>query len=210
MKRSASGFTLVEVLVASTVLSLVLMLTVSAMRMIGSSSSKVVAVVDRNDEMRTVSLFLHDVLRRAEGSGAGGVPVYGGLWSQVSAQQSSYFKGGADYVAWLASSAVIPGSNGQQYLRLSRDKGELVLQSKAYQGNEEEPDWGTVNDTKALMKGVSEFEVSYRWSPEEPWGVQDNDQPRLPAAVKIQIRSEEKYWPDIVVKFDNYSAAPGP
>lgn len=208
MKRSSSGFTLIEVLVATTVLSLVLMLTVSAMRMIGSSSSKVIAVVDRNDEMRTVSLFLHDVLRRAgtsggaQGGGAGG----GGTWAAAYSQhaESAYFSADETSVAWLSSSAVVPGSTGQQYLRLSREKDQLVLQSKAYEENEELPNWNIVDDSESLMEGVSDLLVSYRWSPADPWGVQKRDDASLPAAVKIRIQAQNKYWPDIVVKFDNY------
>lgn len=212
MTRPSSGFTLVEVLVATTVLSLVLMLTVSAMRMIGASSSSVLAVVDGNDEMRSVSLFLHDLLRRAatigdsQAAGSGG-----GTWASAYSKhaESAYFLADKSSVAWLSAGAVVPGQRGRQYLRLSRDNDQLVLQSKAYEVNDESPDWNFVDSTETLVSGVTRFSVSYRWAVNDPWGVEENDDGRLPAAIKLRVQVADKYWPDMVVTFDNYSSPAG-
>lgn len=210
MRRPEAGFTLIEVLVASTVLSLVLMLTVSAMRMIGSSSARVVDVVASNDEMRTVSLFLHDLVRgaatysAAQGGGGGG--TWGAVYSQFS--QSGYFEGDSRSVAWLSALPVVPGQAGKQYLRVTQDKDRLILQSVAYEEGVDTPDWSRAGDAETLLEEVSEFRVSYRWVPEDPWGVEESEDERLPAAVKLRLRVRDKYWPDLVIALDNYSAPP--
>ena len=59
------GFTLVEVMVALSILSLLLLATISALRTFGNTQVSVEKLTNRVDEVRTVSGFLRDTLQSA-------------------------------------------------------------------------------------------------------------------------------------------------
>jgi general secretion pathway protein J len=208
MKRAEAGFTLIEVLVATTVLSLVLMLTVSAMRMIGQSSARVAEAVDRNDEMRAVSLFIRNTIRQATtGSGTSDGQSGGGTWASVYSSESepAYFRGDDGAIAWLSPVSVFPGQVGRQYLQLKREDNTLILRASQYEDGAEPPDWESLGGGELVAGDVSEFRVSYRWAPGMEWSDEQPDDASLPAAVKIRLKVRERYWPDLVVALDNYS-----
>jgi hypothetical protein len=102
----------------------------------------------------------------------------------------------------------VPGQTGRQYLRVAQDKDRLILQSIPYEEGLEAPDWNRAGDAETLLDDVSEFGVSYRWAPADPWGVEASEEERLPAAVKLRLRVNDKYWPDLVIALDNYSGPP--
>ena len=91
------GFTLVEVVVALSILSLVLLATISALRTFGNTQVSVEKLTNRVDEVRTVSGFLRDTLqsavvgRRRSGLSLGAAPP-----------ESSFFRGDAGSFAWKA------------------------------------------------------------------------------------------------------------
>ena len=61
----AEGFTLVEVMVALTILSLVMMATVTGLRTLANTQSAIERMTSRVDEVRSVSIFLRDLLASA-------------------------------------------------------------------------------------------------------------------------------------------------
>ena len=62
---AAEGFTLVEVMVALTILSLVMMATVTGLRTLANTQSAIERMTSRVDEVRSVSIFLRDLLTSA-------------------------------------------------------------------------------------------------------------------------------------------------
>ena len=74
------GFTLVEVVVALAVLSLIMLATVTGLRTLGNTQVAVDRQVDRVSELRAVSSFLRDSFGAAvTGSGGGGLSLGGGM-----------------------------------------------------------------------------------------------------------------------------------
>lgn len=207
MNHRSAGFTLVEVMVATTVLSLVLTLAVTAMRSIGGSTARVAEVIDRNDEMRAVSLLLQDLLRPAQlGDAAAGGGGGGGTWASVysDALEPGYFAAGEKSVAWLSAIPLAPGQSGRQYLRLRRSDDALLIDVLPYRENDEGPDWTAASAEEVLVQRVSEFELSYRWEPRGDWGPGDLDAERLPLAMKLRLKVRDRYWPDLAVAFDGH------
>jgi general secretion pathway protein J len=207
MKRPSAGFTLVEVMVATTVLSLVLMLTVSAMRSIGGSTTRVAEVIDRNDEMRAVSLLLQDMLRGAQrGDAAEGGGGGGGTWASVYSGElePGYFEAGRKSVAWLSAIPLAPGQSGRQYLRLRRDNEALLIDVLPYRENDELPNWSAASSEEVLVREVSEFDLRYRWEPRGDWAAGNPDDERLPVAMKLRLKVRDRYWPDLAVAFDGH------
>ena len=60
--HAARGFTLVEVVVALTILSLIMLATVTGLRTLANTQGTLERVTARIDEVRTVSGFLRDLM----------------------------------------------------------------------------------------------------------------------------------------------------
>ena len=76
--KPAAGFTLVEVVVALTILSLIMLATVTALRTLANTQGTLERVTARIDEVRTVSGFLRDLMEAAvvgEGGSGGGLAL---------------------------------------------------------------------------------------------------------------------------------------
>ena len=75
------GFTLIEVIVALGIFSLIMLATVSGYRTLGNTASTIDRMTDRTDELRSVSAFLRDALENAvvgTESGGGDEMTFGG------------------------------------------------------------------------------------------------------------------------------------
>jgi general secretion pathway protein J len=81
MPQSSRGFTLIEVIVALGIFSLIMLATVSGYRTLGNTASTIDRMTDRTDELRSVSAFLRDALENAvvgTESGGGDEMTFGG------------------------------------------------------------------------------------------------------------------------------------
>ena len=91
MSKSA-GFTLVEVIVALGIFSLIMLATVSGYRTLGNTASTITRMTDRTDELRSVSAFLRDALENSvvgTESGGGDEMTFGG--SATECRTGSFF-----------------------------------------------------------------------------------------------------------------------
>ena len=87
------GFTLVEVMVALTILSLVMMATVTGLRTLANTQGAIERTTNRVDEIRSVSSFLRDLLESAVvGEDMGGLSLGGG------SSEATYFVWGEDFL----------------------------------------------------------------------------------------------------------------
>ncbi|MEQ9465300.1 MAG: prepilin-type N-terminal cleavage/methylation domain-containing protein [Haliea sp.] len=187
------GFTLVEVVVALTVMSLLVLATLTAVRTLGDTHTRVEATTLRLDEMRLVSQFLRNSLRQA-------VPV------RTLARPGGYLLGGRDELSWIAPLQGVEGVAGLQYKRLFLDGDTLMIQFVPFHPALESPDWAEAT-AHPLLTDVSEFTLAFRENPQsawlEQWGEQEGVVPR---ALKLQLRVRERYWPDLIVLPDLYQA----
>ena len=75
----ATGFTLVEVMVALTILSLVMLVTVTGFRTLGNTQGAITRLTGRVDEIRSVSSYLRDLFESTVvGEDYGGFTAGGG------------------------------------------------------------------------------------------------------------------------------------
>lgn len=192
--RRASGFTLVEMVVALTILSMLTLATLTALRTLADTQSRLESTVARLDEMRLVSRFLRDSLRQT-------VPVPRPL------SFDQYYEGEPSAIRWVAPLQGVEGVAGLQYMHLYRDGETLAIQFIPYQNIE--PAWGSV-DAHVLLENLQTFEVQYRAAPDEPWVDRwypgENEVTGVPYSLKLRIQARDRFWPDLVVAIDQSQA----
>ncbi len=197
--RRDRGFTLLEVLIALTLLSLMMVAIVAAMRTLGQTRSALDAVTGRVDQVRIVSDFLR---RNLEGV----LPVVRiGAAQQQSAPPGqtgdTYFAGNSRELIWVAP--LVAGANlgGAHVMRLAPANGRLVFSWRPY-----ERDYTAFEEaelaSRVLVESLSEFSIGYRATPGGEWLEEWPGQRFNPVAVKVNIRAGERYWPEIVVRLN--------
>lgn len=189
----ARGFTLVELLVVMTLLSLVMVAMASALRTASQTEERVDVRLQRMDDLRTVSGFLHSILGRVSAQK---------ISTPVAAGASPYFFGGsASSMNWVGVMPARYGAGGRYHFRLGlTDAGVLLLQYTPWEGAAVLPDWAAGQSTP-LLAGVTGLTFQYEdaaveppeWS--APWAVID----RLPDRVSVAVRTSSGPWPEIVV-----------
>ncbi|PIE39487.1 MAG: general secretion pathway protein GspJ [Gammaproteobacteria bacterium] len=193
------GFTLVEVVVALTLLSLLLAATISAMRTLGNTRESVSAVTSRVDDMRMVSQFLRNALESAVPPQNTGLLRAGG---GSSMDNDGLFEGTQHELIWKAPLMFGQDTGGSYELRLVREENKLMLYWRdsavdRLVGKEPRP-WSNAA-RRELVRNVQEFTVQYRPFGDEPWQSQWQDEGGNPRAVSLQIKVGERYWPQLVV-----------
>ncbi len=191
--RRAPGFTLVEVVVALTVLSLIMLATVGSLRTFGNTQVSLERMTSRVDEVRTLSTLLRDLVESATlGESADGLTLGGG------ARTSSYWRGDEASLTWRARVMFGENYGGQYLLRLAPEEGSLVLRWREAVGNLSSDDWSE-EPAKMLVAELDEMEVAFlpqdgeRWQPS--W-----DEGSPPDLLRLRIRASGRYWPDLVMQ----------
>ena len=192
------GFTLIEVMVALTLLAMMMVATIAAMRTLGNTKATIVKVTDRVDEVRVVSEFMRNSLGAA-------MPVMRqGLIDEGSEAPLSgtYFWGGPSAVIWVAPLVGGSGLGGVFIMQLALVEDELQLTWHPYAKSVEAYS-AQDSQSRILVREVEEFSLGYlddfagEWVEEWP-GAQAN-----PVAVRLNIKSREKYWPEVVVRLSS-------
>ncbi|MEO1079804.1 MAG: prepilin-type N-terminal cleavage/methylation domain-containing protein [Pseudomonadota bacterium] len=186
------GFTLIEVMVSITILSLVMLLTVSGLRTLASSQTRIEAKTERNDELRLVSTFLRDLL----GSSVSPGPVVS-LSLGGGSRPDTYFEAMRDAFAWKAPMTMGENAGGRFLLRLSREDSALVLRWLPDEERVQFPQWNKAT-AKTLVDDITTFETAYRSERDGPWSA-DWPAQLTPRWVRIRVQKDGRYWPDIVI-----------
>ena len=194
-KIGTGGFTLIEVMIALVILSLVMVATLSALRTFGNTQTSLDRMVDRVDEMRTVSGFLRDALESAPPGGeTGGGLGFGGARDR----QQGYFRGRSNELVWKAPVMFGTSYGGTMLLRLVQDQDRLLLQWQRPPASIAAATWDD-SPSRVLVEDLQEFEVSYR--PRYDAQTRSNWKgPDAPAQISLVIRASERYWPELIVQ----------
>jgi len=194
--KLARGFTLIEVMVAVTLLSMVMVATIAAMRTLGNTRSSVEQLTVRVDEIRVVSEFLRNTV-----GGAMPVTRVGNSAEAFTEGRSygTYFAGDATRLIWVAPLVAGADMGGVFILYLAWVDDALELRWLPYQSDVAAVDWSTV-ESRRLLGSVEEFELGYLGAYGQQWmdvweGSQSN-----PVAVRINIRAAGRYWPELVIR----------
>lgn len=186
------AFTLVEVMVALALLSLVMLATVTGLRTLGNTQVSVERLTTRVDELRTVSSFLRDTLDSAVvGSSSGGLSLGGGTRERTVFE---LLPGGG--LLWKANVLFGESYGGSHTVRVAKEGAALVLRWQASPAGALMP-WNKA-PSRTLVEGLQQFEVAYRRDPAGPWRL-DWDGAGPPLQVRIRIRAQDRYWPDLVM-----------
>ncbi len=192
----ARGFTLLEVLVALTLLSMIMVATIAALRTLGNTKTSVTQVTDRVDEIRVLSEFLRNTI----GAALPVVRVGSSADDFLDADAyGTYFAGDATRLVWVSPLVAGADMGGAFVMQLALVEGRLELKWHPYQSDVLAVDWNDL-EPRVLLPSVDEFQVGYLAAYGAEWlDLWAGDQ-RNPVAVRISIRSRERYWPELVIR----------
>ena len=202
LNGSHKGFTLIEVLIALTLFSLVLVMIFSALHSANRSWQGANARLQNNDEQRMALMFLRRQLEQIvplqTRDKDGAVLLFKGERDKLSfvAEMPSYHGGQGMYVWTLTTTRELDGSRHldlrYQLLTASLDLLRFDEESKEV-------------ESLVLIEQVKDIELSYFGNEkdnEEPgWHDTWKDQLRLPGLIRLQIgpaRDDNRYWPELL------------
>jgi len=201
MRNSSAGFTLLELVIALTIVAVILVLIQSGLRISVRAREKAESVVEKQQSYRFVLELLRTQLTSA-------------CWIETEEKKNekppALFKGDASSVEFFSLVSLIPGdAPGRVRVRYRVNKGDDdLLAVSFYQQKIFFPTAGEVSNEPAesewhaLLSGVKEFSFGYlasltpensetgelswqpAWTPGEPG--------KLPLAVRIDCRPDEK------------------
>jgi len=193
--RVFKGFTLVEVVVALAILSLVMLTTITGLRTLANTQTALDRMTGRIDEVRSVSSFLRDTLESAAigSSGTGGLSLGG------DDRESAYFNLTPDSLTWKSTILIGESFGGTYLLRVAREDDLLVLRwQEPGPSGEPQQDWNQAQE-RTLVEDVEEFELAWRPESGDDWRRQwgPGDTARW---VRFQLRASGRYWPDLIMQ----------
>ncbi|SEP88811.1 general secretion pathway protein J [Ectothiorhodospira magna] len=187
-----AGFTLVEVLVALTLTSLLLLSLITGLRGISDAATRTDALAQRVTEMRLVSDFLrHHV--------AGALSVTYADPDQDATPPRHYFQGDARRLQWVGELQAVHAPGGLFVFRLQAlpDQGILQLGYMPYPGRQWHGDWAG-EQRHVLIQGLDHWAVRYQ-DARGQWHDQWQDSSGLPTLVSIMIQAEGRHWPELLI-----------
>lgn len=192
------GFTLVEVMVALSILSLVLLATVTGLRTLANTQTTLERVTSRVDEVRSVSGFIRDSFESAVLTSGRSRLSLGGRTTD-----SSYFEITRTSVAWKSTVLLGESYGGSYLVRVAREGNDLVLRWQEPNRRGLPGDWGEAN-ARSLVTAVEEFKVSYRENFRSKW-TDRYERNVKPDFVRMQIKAGGRYWPDLIFRVNKSS-----
>ena len=192
--KLARGFTLMEVIVALALLSLLTLATVAAMRTFGNTRATLEDITGRVDDVRIISQFLRDEISSA-------LPVarVGGTEEGLEDAYGTYFYGDSSRIVWVAPMLGGAGMGGAFAMHLALVENRLELMWHPYLRDVDEVDWSGVK-RRVLLEEVEEFSLGYLMFYGQEWEEEWTGEDRLPVSVRLNLRSKERYWPELVIR----------
>lgn len=184
------GFTLIEVVIALTLVAVILTGLVSALVSFGKTSTRIEERSLASDDVRLVYAFLEQSL----GAAAPRVRV-----RPEDSVPVGWFEGSGTELEWLGLMPARHGVGGLYHLRLGVEGGRrLVLHYLPYAGDDPPPDWGAA-ESHLLLAGVTAFDLAYRALDEDEWRAEWSATEVLPARVKVGLAVRGQAWPELIV-----------
>lgn len=192
------GFTLVEVLVATALLSLVMLGLLTAMRSFAQSETRIDERIRIDDDLRVSERFLRlvmgNVSPRPRATPAG-------------AQKEIDFFGGADALRWIGVMPARHGAGGlyrfHLYARPATAEGPaaLVLEFFPFVPGFETPLDPAAVQSRAMATPVGEVRFRYQDDLEsgEQWLAEWPHVDRLPRRIGLSATAERLPWPEVIV-----------
>lgn len=196
MRANQRGMTLIEVAISATILSMILLALVSAMRTFANSQSAIQAASQRAEMVREASDFLRHSLRES-----------------VLITPEAFYHDSSEIV-WVAPLDRVGTAGGLVWFRLARQGDYLALDLAKASANAEprddaelEPVWGQLVLPQKLLRDVTDFSISTRLEATDSWSQSfDSNADTVPHSVKLEWEFAGVEWPPLVVSMDNFRA----
>ena len=192
--RKNTGFTLLEVMLAMTLLSIMVVLLFSSLKIGAESWNKGESKIAEVNEKAVVYQFFKRHL-----------PSVRPLWDDFSDEERGFsFQGERDTFQFVSVFPVSAARKGLQLFKVFSDKSEKevikVILTPFYPTVEEEQ-WEP--EEVVLLENVEEFEISYfgkeDFDSEVAWLDSWQEKEYLPALLKIKIvLKDHSYWPEMI------------
>lgn len=195
-KSGVAGFTLLEVLVVMSLLSLVMLGMGSALRTTAQTGERVDHRLLQADELRTATSFIYSTLGRISVQKVN---------APMSVGESPYFfVGQPDALVWIGIMPARYGAGGRYYFKLSLGeldgKRGLIIHFLPWTGASALPDW-TQAEGRVLVPGATALALQYldtsmdapQWTP--AWSSPEGP----PDRVMLALQGSEGPWPSLVV-----------
>jgi general secretion pathway protein J len=199
-RRAAQrGFTLLETIVALTLLGLMLAVLSGSIRFAGQSRDAAAAKIDSIDNMRIAQDFLRQTLAQAHPK----------RWLKVVGRPF-VFRGERDELSMAAPLTARVGVGGLFLLKLSlvdaeKGKGKNLVIARVFPepDAQELPDFSSA-ETTVLAENLAELEFAYLGRDDDAsdptWRDDWKEGARMPEAVRVRIRpAHGSAWPELVV-----------
>jgi len=193
-RRGAAGFTLMEVLLATTLLAAALALAFGILRAAGATVARGEAMAERNERIRAVSAFLRERIGGAEGI------VFG---FDAGSGRSLRFVGDAQAMRFVADVPAYFDRGGPRLHELQVRGGQSRRLEVAFRQLRAGQALPALRSPEPLAAKLAEVRFAYRtlapdgrpgpW--QDAWATPD----ALPPQVRVRIRDAQGPWPDMVV-----------
>lgn len=190
-RRWAGGFTLVEILVVMSLLSVVMLALGSSLRTLAQTEERIDLRLDRADEMRIASTFLRSTLARVSVRKVRPPPP---------AREAVLFAFGPDAVAWVGIMPARYGAGGRTFFRLALEpdgaESALVVRFAPWTDAYDFPDWSRA-ESRVLVRHVRSLGLRYQDAYVSPpqWSLDWTPKDRLPDQMQLEIETVHGAWP---------------
>jgi general secretion pathway protein J len=198
-KERNAGFTLIEVMLAMTLLSIMVTLLFASLKICAESWNKGEVKIAEVNEKAVVYQFFKRHL-----------PSIRPLWDDFSGDERQFsFQGEPDKLQFVS---IFPASSGRKGLQIfeivfdKTDEGQVKVMLNPFYPAIEEQQWE--EEEVILLEHVERFEISYFGKEdgdiveddnEGVWADQWMEKEYLPALIKINIELENNsFWPEMI------------
>jgi general secretion pathway protein J len=192
------GFTLVELLVAMALLSLVMLGLLTAMRSFAQTETRIDDRIRSDEDLRVTEQFLRAIMATVSPRVRAGIP---GAPRQID------FAGSADVLRWIGVMPARHGAGGLYRFRLfvrpvtAEASASLVLEFAPYVPGFDAPLDPAAVQSRVMAGGIGA--VSFRYQDDlrsgEQWVADWHHTDRLPRRIALGVLAAGRRWPEIVV-----------
>ena len=185
------GFTLLEVLIAMTLLSIMVTLLFSSLKVGAESWDRGETKIAEVNEKAVVYQFFKRYL-----------PGIRPIWDEFSADERLFtFQGTEKSLQFVSAFPSSAGRKGLQHFLISFDDNEeeavLTVLLKPFYPAKDGMEWE--EEKVILLESIKKFSLSYFNKEENGWVDDWKEKQSLPALIKVQIElKNESYWPKMV------------